>query len=76
LCLEDNEACHIRAVASLKQAWENLKKVYIASTTVHKLLLKQELKNLYKWDMFVMDYNSKIKKIYDAVDSIEVIVDE
>ena len=59
-----------------KEAWENLKKIFAASTTTRKLQLHQELNNIRQRDMIVTDYTTKIKEIFDALGSINVTVDE
>ena len=38
--------------------------------------LKQELNSIWQKDMSVIDYNTKIKEICDALGSINVMVDE
>ena len=67
---------HIRDAKTPKEAWENLKKIFEASTTARKLQLKQELNSIQQRDMSVTDYTTKVKEICDALGSINVTVDE
>ena len=60
----------------MKKAWENLRKIFVASTTTRKLQLRQELNNIRQRDMLVTDYTTKIKEICDALGSINVTFDE
>ena len=59
-----------------KGAWENLKKIFTASTTARKVQLRQKLSNLRQRDLLVADYTSKIKDICDSLASIEVNIEE
>ena len=67
---------YIRDAKTPKEAWENLRKIFAASTTTRKLQLRQELNNIRQRDMSVTDYTTKIKEIYDALGSINVTVDK
>ena len=67
---------YVRNAKTPKEAWENLKNIFAASTTTHKLSLRQELNNITQRDMTVTDYTTKIKEIYDALGSINVTVDK
>ena len=58
---------YVRDAQTPKGAWENLKKVFAASTTARKLQLRQELRNLRQCDLSVADYTSKIKDICDSL---------
>ena len=58
------------------KARENLKKISDTSTTTQKLQLWQELNNIRQMDMSITDYTIKIKEIYDAFWSINVMVEE
>jgi hypothetical protein len=49
-----------------KAVWQNLKKVFAASTTARKLQLRQELSNLRKCDFSVADYTLKISEISES----------
>ena len=60
----------------MKKAWENLRKIFVASTTTRKLQLRQELNNIRQRDMLITDYTTKVKEICDALESINVTVDE
>ena len=44
-----------------KGTWENLKKIFAASTTAKKLQLRKEFSNLRQRDLSMADYISKIK---------------
>ena len=67
---------YVRDAQTPKGVWENLKKIFAASTTARKLQLRQELSNLLQRDLLVADYTSKIKDICDSLDSIEVNIEE
>ena len=67
---------HIRDAKTPKEAWENLKKIFEASTTARKLQLKQELNSIQQRDMSVTDYTTKVKEICDTLGSVNVTVDE
>ena len=60
----------------LSYVWENLKKIFAASTTARKLQLRQELSNVRQHDLSVADCTSKIKDICDSLASIDVNVEE
>jgi hypothetical protein len=45
-CVGEQLLCYIRDAGTPKVAWENLKKIFAASTTARKLQLRQELSNL------------------------------
>ena len=75
-CVHDEMVDYIRDAKMMKEAWENLKKIFSASTTAQKLQLWQELNNVRQKDMLVTDYTTKIKEICDALGSINVTVDE
>ena len=47
---------YVRDAQTPKGAWENLKKIFAASTTARKLQLRQELSNLRQRDLSVADY--------------------
>ena len=67
---------YIRDTKTPKEAWENLEYIFAASTMARKLQLRQELNSIRKRDMLVTDYTTKIKKICDALGSIDVTVDK
>ena len=67
---------YVRDAQTPKGAWENLKKIFAASTTARKLQLRQELSNLRQRNLSVADYTSKIKDICDSLASIEVNIEE
>ena len=58
---------HIHNAKTPKKAWENLKKIFAADTSVRKLQLRQELNNLRQKEMSVTDYTAKIKSICDSL---------
>ena len=74
--VDDQMLNYIKDAKAPKEAWENLKKIFAASTTTRKLQLRQELNNIRQRDMSVTDYTTKIKEICDALGSINVTVDE
>jgi hypothetical protein len=76
LCVGEQLLYYIRDVGTPKTAWENLKKIFAASTTARKLQLQQELSNLRQRDLSVADYTLKINEIYDSLASIDVNIDE
>ena len=61
-----------------KEVWENLKTktIMATGTSARNLKLQQELNNIRQKDMSVIDYTTKIKKIYDTMGSINVTVEE
>ena len=67
---------YIQDAKTSKGAWENLKKIFTASTTAKKLQLRPELSNLRQRDLSVADYTSKIKDKCDSLASIEVNIEE
>ena len=75
-CVHGEMLKYIKNAEMLKQALENLRKIFVASTTACRLQLRQELNNIPQKDMSVTDYTTKIKEIYDALGSINVTVDE
>jgi hypothetical protein len=75
-CVGEQLLCYIRDAGTPKAAWENLKKIFAASTTARKLQLRQELSNLRQWDLSVANYTLKINEICDSLASINVNIDE
>ena len=75
-CVGEQLVSYNRDEKKPKGAWENLKKIFAASTTARKLQLRQELSNLRQRDLSVADYTSKIKDICDSLASIDANVDE
>ena len=75
-CVGEQLLSYVRDAKTPKGAWENLKKIFAASTTARKLQLRQELSNLRQRDLSVEDYTSKIKDICDSLASIEVDIEE
>ena len=67
---------YIREAKMSKEAWENLKKIFMANTTTHKLQLCQELNNVQQRDMSITSYTLKIKELCDFLGSISVNVDD
>ena len=64
-CVHNQMLGYIRDAKTPKEAWENLRKIFAASTTTCKLQLRQELNNIQQRDMSC-----------DALGSINVMVDE
>ena len=75
-CVGEQVLSYIRDAKMPKGVWENLKKIFAASTTARKLQLRQELSNLRQRNLSVADYTSKIKDICDSLASIEVNIEE
>ena len=75
-CVGEQLLSYVRDVKTPKGAWENLKKIFAASTTARKLQLRQELSNIRQRNLSVADYSSMIKDIYDSLASIEVNIEE
>jgi hypothetical protein len=75
-CVGDQLLSYIRDAATLKAAWENLKKVFAASTTAMKLQLRQELSKLRQRDLSVADYTLKINEICESLASVDVNIDD
>ena len=67
---------NIQDATTPKQAWENLNKIFIASTVARKLEICQQLNNIWQRDMTVSDYTTKIKEICDSLGFINLMVDE
>ena len=67
---------YIRDAKTPKGAWENLKKIFAATTTARTLQLRQELSNLRQRDLSVADCTSKMMDICDSLASIEVNIEE
>ena len=67
---------YVRDAKTPKGVWENLKKIFAASTTAKKLQLRQELRNLRQRDLSMADFTSRIKDICDSSASIEVNIEE
>jgi hypothetical protein len=61
---------HIQDVKSPKQAWDTLVKMYNTNTQARKMQLKQELHNLQKNKMNIIDYSTKVKNLADVLASI------
>ena len=45
-CVHDHMLSYIREAKTLKEAWENLRKIFAANTTARRLQLRQELNNI------------------------------
>ena len=69
-CVGEQLLSYVWDAQTPKGAWENLKKIFAASTIARKLQLRQELSNLRQRDLSVADYTSKIKDICDSLASI------
>ena len=65
-CVHDQMLGYIQNAKTPKEAWENLKKIFAASTMARKLQLCQKLNNIRQRDMAVTDYTMKIKEILDS----------
>ena len=75
-CVGEQLLSYVRDAETPNDAWGNLKKIFVASTTAKKLQLRQELSNLRQHDLSVADYTSKIKDIYYSLASINVNIEE
>ena len=75
-CVHDHMLGYIREAKTLKQAWENLKKIFAANTAARKLQLRQKLNDIQQRDMSIGNYTLKIKELCDALGSINVIIDD
>ena len=53
--VHDDMLSHIRDAKMPKEAWENLKKIFAANTTVRKLQHRQELNNIRQKDVSMPD---------------------
>jgi hypothetical protein len=58
---------HIQDAKSPKQAWDTLVKMYSTNTQAHKMQFKQDLRNLQKNKMNIIDYSTKVKNLADAL---------
>ncbi len=67
---------HIQDEKSPKQAWDTLVKMYNTNTQAHKMELKQELHNLQKNKMNIIEYFTKVKNLVDVLTSIGALVDD
>ena len=56
---------YIRDSKTPNEAWEKLKKIFVANTTAQKLQLRQD-----------RSYTIKIKELCDALGSINVVIDD
>ena len=75
-CVQYQMLGYIRDEKTVKEAWENLKMIFATSTTARKLALEQKLNNIRQRDMFVINYTTKIKEICNALESINMTVEE
>ena len=67
---------YIRESKTPKEAWGNLKKIFVANTAARKLQLRQELNNMQQRDMLIASYTLKINELCDALGSINVVIDD
>ena len=67
---------YIHEAKTPKEAWENLRKIFVAKTTARRLQFRQELNNIQQRDMSILTYTLKIKEICDSLGSISVNVDD
>ena len=63
---------YIQKAKTPKEAWENLKKFFVANTTTRKLRLHRELNNVQQRDMSITSYTLKIKELCDSLGSINM----
>ena len=61
-CVHDHMLGYIREAKMLKEAWENLRKIFAANTTNI-----QELNNIQQRDMSIMKDTLKIKDLCDSL---------
>ena len=59
-CVHDQMLVYIKDVEALKEAWENLKKIFVASTTAWKLQLREELYNFGTYITFWVHTQRKV----------------
>ena len=57
-----------------KEAWENLKKIFVAKVTTRTLQLCQEVNNVQQIDMSITSYTLKIKELRDLLGLININV--
>ena len=62
-CVRNQLLSYIQDAKTPKDVWANLKRIFVASTIVRKLQLKQEFSNVRRQDMSVVDYTARIKEI-------------
>ena len=67
---------YIQKAKTPKEAWENLKKFFVANTTTRKLRLHRELNNVQQRDMSITIYILKIKELCDSLNSININLDD
>ena len=67
---------YIRKAKTLKEAWENLQKIFMANTTTRRPQLCQELNNIQKRDLSITSYTLKIKELCNSLGSISINVDD
>ena len=67
---------YIRDSKTRKEAWEKLKKIFVANTAARKLQLQHDLNNMLQRDMSITSYTLKIKELCDALGSINVVIDD
>jgi len=67
---------HIQDAKSPKQAWDTLVKMYSTNTQARKMQFKQELHNLQKNKMNIIDYSIKVKNLAYVLASIRAPVDD
>ena len=72
----DQLLSYIRDAKTPKDAWMNLKKVFVASTTTRLLQLWHEVNNVRQKVLSKADYTSRIKDICDSLTSINMTVEE
>ena len=75
-CIHDHMLGYIREAKAPKEAWENLRKIFVANTTTRKLQLHQELNNIQQREMPIKSYTLKIKELCDSLGSISVKVED
>ena len=75
-CVHDHMLGYIREAKTSKEAWGNLKKIFVANITARKLQLRQELNNIQQRDMSIGSSTLKIKEIRDSLGLINVNIDD
>ena len=71
-CVHDHMLGYIREAKMPKEAWGNLKKIFVVNTTATKLQLRQESNNIQQRDMSIGSYTLTIKKRCNSLRLINV----
>ena len=67
---------YVRKAKTPKEAWGDLKKIFVAKKTVRQHQLWQELNNIQEMDMSIESYILNIKELCDFLGSINVNIDD